>query len=263
MVVDNIDINKLCRAWIEQWKFNPIPKKYNGQTMQRRNCENCGIYYFSFYLPDSGKMYDKMNKDGKYYPQVRSTYQVAFDIIAKLNAKSLLEIGSGNGSFLKMAKEIVPNAVGNEYNTTAAAECRSMGLNVTSDDISKINQKFDVVCHHEVFEHVFETEKFLLNNIRLLNDGGKLIICCPDPEGINRINGKGELHYPPHHQFDFSKKTFDYIAKKFGLKIYSYQKTELQPKEYRKYLTRTGQDVSFEQCKKQFTGHSHVVVFEK
>ena len=112
-------------------------------------------------------------------------------------------------------------------------------------------------------EHVFNTKKFLEENLKLLREGGKLIIATPDPESILTITGKGEFHYPPHHQFDFSKKTFDWIAKKYNLRIYDYIKTEVEPRNYEKYIEITHNKISFNECNKKFTGHSHVVVFEK
>ena len=73
----------------------------------------------------------------------------------------------------------------------------------------------------------------------------------------------GETHFPPHHQYLFSKKSFEYIAKEFGLKITHYQKTDVQERHYLKYIDLTGDNISYEECNKKFTGHSHVVVFEK
>ena len=106
--------------------------------------------------------------------------------------------------------------------------------------------------------------------LRLLKKGGKLIICTPNPEGILSIIGRFQLNLPPHHQFDFSKKSFDYLAKQYNLKIYDYKKVELDYHHYARYVkVLTGKDlpsvdmVGFYKTQEKYTGTSHVVVFEK
>lgn len=261
--IRDININDLTEMWKSHRGFNPISKVYSNDILERRRCKNCGLYYYNYHLPDSELLYKRLEKVEGYYADYRPTYKIALEIIKNIKPKNLLEIGSGNGSFLEYIKDSVKNIKGNEYNSKAVELCKSKGINVTSDPIEKINEKFDVVCHHEVLEHVFETNFFIENNIRLLNKRGKLIIGTPDPEGILIINGNGELHYPPHHQFDFSKKTFEWIAEKYNLKIFDYRKTEVEKRNYERYISLTNDNISYKECKKKFTGHSHVVVFEK
>jgi len=150
------------KMWLDRWHFNPIDKKFENETLERRRCKNCALQFYNFHLPDSAKMYARMDKDGKYYPTTRPTYQIACDIIAKIKPQSVLEIGSGNGSFLEMLKPICPNAKGNEYNKAIAKKCRKRGLDISTKDISKIKERFDVVVSHEVLEHVFNTKEFFV-----------------------------------------------------------------------------------------------------
>jgi 2-polyprenyl-3-methyl-5-hydroxy-6-metoxy-1,4-benzoquinol methylase len=261
--IKDININDLIEMWKLRRGFNPISEIYNNEILERRKCKNCGLYYYNYHLPDSEQLYEKLETIKGYYPAYRPTYKIALDIIKEIKPKNLLEIGSGNGSFLEYIRDSSQTIIGNEYNAKAVEICKSKGLNIISYPIEKINEEFDVVCHHEVLEHVFNTITFIENNIRLLKKGGKLIIGTPDPESILIINGNGELHYPPHHQFDFSKKTFDWIAEEYNLKIYDYIKTEVEKRHYEKYIELTNDKINYEECKKKFTGHSHVIVFEK
>lgn len=165
---------------------------------------------------------------------------------------------------------MVPNIVASEYNQKAADICRQKNFNVVSFNISNLEEKFDVVCAFEVLEHVWNTNEFMHNCLSLLNKKGKLIFGTPDPDSILRINGGGWLNIPPHHQFDFSYQTFEYLAKKYKLKIVGYKKSELSYRHYAKYVENltgmplTSPDITgYIETKKQFSGHTHVVVFEK
>ncbi len=261
--VKSIYINDLIDMWVSKRGFNPISIIYNNKVLIKRKCDNCGLYYYNYHISDSKKLYENLEKVDGYYPVFRPTYKIALEIIKKINPKDLMEIGSGNGSFLEYINNFVPNVIGNEYNKNAVKLCQSKGLNVISKPIKMMKSKFDVVCHHEVLEHVFGTKKFIKENIKLLRKGGKLIIGTPDPESILAITGKGELHYPPHHQFEFSKQTFNWMANKYDLRIYCYKKTKVEQRHYEKYIEITKDNITYEECKKRFTGHSHVVIFEK
>lgn len=261
--INDIKIDDLIKKWNKRWKFNPISNIYIGENLEKRKCSQCGIFYYNYHLSDSKEMYEQMEKIEGYYPTFRQTYKIAYDIINEIKPQNLLEIGSGNGSFLEYIKDIVPTIVGSEYNDLAVEICNKKGLNVTSKLINEIEEEFDVICHHEVLEHIFDTRNFLKDCVRLLKKNGKLIIGCPNPESIRKITGDSELHLPPHHQFDFTKKAFEWIANEFNLKICDYRQEDVKERHYKRYLECTNDNISYEECNKKFVGHAHVIVFEK
>lgn len=268
IVIGKFQIDMLVDQWVERYGFNPIPDVYKGKILEKRRCCECDLSYYNYHLPDDEDLYKRLAKT-HYYPTFRSEYGVATEILQKLQPQSLLEIGCGNGAFLERIQHMVPMVMGSEYNTDAANECKKHGLNVINHDIASISKRFDVVCHFEVMEHVFDTENLMNNALSLLNHNGKLIIGTPDPDGILSVNGNGVLHLPPHHQFDFSKQTFEWLASVYHLKITDYQKTELSYHHYANYVKNlTGMPltqpdmIGFYETQKKYTNHSHVVVFE-
>jgi 2-polyprenyl-3-methyl-5-hydroxy-6-metoxy-1,4-benzoquinol methylase len=269
-MVGKFEINALIDTWITRYKFNPIPDIYRDKILEKKHCAVCGLYFYNYHLKDSEKLYEKLMNVPRYYTYFRGEYGTAAEIIKNLQPNSVLEIGSGNGGFLERIQNLVPKVTGCEYNKKAAKLCSEKGLKILTQDITSIEKKFDVICHFEVLEHIFDTKNFIKNNLNLLKPEGKLIIGTPDPEGILCVNGIGPFNLPPHHQFDFSKESFEFIAKMYNLNIFYYQKSELEYKHYKKYTEIiTGQELTqpdmpgYLELKKEYTGHSHIVVFEK
>ena len=104
----------------------------------------------------------------------------------------------------------------------------------------------------------------------MVNKEGYIIFGVPNPEGILSVNGKGCLNLPPHHQYGFSKKSFDYIADKYNLEITHYIETELTYRNYLKYVKNiTGYELNsadisgYLATKKEYKDHSHLIVFKK
>jgi|GEM_PF-3102542 len=272
VTIGRFQIDLMIDMWITRKGFNPIADIYRGDNLLKRVCKNCGIYFYNYRLRDSEEFYQNLSCKSlsNYHPAFRCEYGMATEIIEQIKPKSLFEIGSGDGQFLKRIQHIVPRIIGSEYNTSAANKARARGLEILTQDIGTINEQFDIVCHFEVLEHVFDTKPLMENSVKLLKKGGKLIIGTPDPEGVLAISGVGELNLPPHHHFDFSKASFEWLAKKYNLKIFHYQKSELSYRKYARYVQNlTGKEltqpdiVGFYETQKRFSGHSHMVVFEK
>lgn len=270
VVVGKIDVDLLISYWVEKFGFNPIADVYRHKMLEKRYCENCGLYYYNYHFPDSDEMYDLISERSNYYPNFREEFGMATEIIEKSKPKSLLEIGCGDGSFLQRIQHIVPNAVGSEYNPHAVKLCQEKGLDVVGTKIENLKTQFDIVCNFEVLEHVYDSLNFLKQSLKLLKTGGKLIIGTPDPEGVNAYIARYQLNLPPHHHHDFSKKCFDWLCKKLNLKIVHYQKSELDYRHYASYVREiTGKELGqpdmsgFYETQKRITGEFHFVVFEK
>lgn len=272
MMVGKFSIDAMIDVWVRRINFNPIADVYRHCYLEKRRCMNCGLYFYNYHLPDSEIFYATLEKriETGYYPQYREEYGDASQYIDKLKPQSLIEIGSGTGNFIERIRHMVPETVASEYNREAAKICLQKNIKTIPIDIAKIQNKFDIVCAFEVLEHVWDNDTFMQNCVNLLHKKGKIIFSTPDPEGILTINENGWLNLPPHHQFDFSYQTFEFLAQKYGLTIVEYKKSELLYRQYAKYVENiTGKPLTtpditgFLETKKQFSGHSHFVIFEK
>ena len=259
--IRDFKIDEIIDKWIEKRDINPIPDIYRHKKLIQKRCNNCGLYYYNYHLPDSTELYELLCQKN-YYPKFRDEFLPAKNIIAKYKPKSLIELGCGCGNFLCYIKDLVPNSYGSETISKAIDLCKEKGVNVISST-TDIHNKFDIVCHFELMEHVFDINAFIANNIALLNQNGKIILGTPNPESVLSEINFDILDLPPHHQFLFSYKTFNWIAHQYKLRIINYQQTTLDAYRYEMYKSANSTKQSFEDLQNSLIGDTHVVVFEK
>ena len=107
----------------------------------------------------------------------------------------LLDVGCGNGAFLKMAQAAGWSVQGIDFDPIAVAEARRQGLAVDLGGIDQLAdqaQTYDwITCSH-VLEHVHEPQQLLQSLHCLLRPGGTLWLQTPNLESI------GHRAYGPH-----------------------------------------------------------------
>lgn len=137
---------------------------------------------------------------------------------------TLLDLGCGNGEFLRIAKSCGWEVVGVDPDLEAVASGLRLGLNVRHGGIEQFdteNELFDVITLSHVIEHVHEPVATLKAAYRLLKPGGQLWLETPN------IDSLGHRYYmknwrglePPRHLVLFNRSsltnalaTADFIA---------------------------------------------------
>ena len=113
--------------------------------------------------------------------------QVVFDQLAKLSFDSLIDIGCGDGRFLREAARRYPYAklLGVDYSQRGIQIAKAMNPNLNYKTVniveSPISERFDVATLIEVLEHVppVQIAPFLEAIANVLNDNGWLILTVP------------------------------------------------------------------------------------
>ncbi|HET7220715.1 MAG TPA: class I SAM-dependent methyltransferase [Vicinamibacterales bacterium] len=207
-------------------------------------CETCSLVYVSP-RPKRQREIDALYTNRKY-----STRQVSHAVstsrmreahwrLARVEEHApargrLLDVGCSAGSFLLAARErgwhvrgidISPGAV--EHASTAH------GLDVrvaTLEDAAFSPAAFDVITLFECIEHMLHPSRALTSAHRLLRDGGLLVITTPNVDGfvprvtyqlLGRTIGAWEHPTPPHHLYQFSRRTLDALLQKAGFSVVS------------------------------------------
>lgn len=194
-------------------------------------CTSCGLARSRFALdPEEAEQYyrDDYNlntNDGEEHyfyingkPIARS--EVIFDRYIKnslnlTNCKTILEVGCGKGSLLKVISRNWPHVLvkGIEASIEACESGRKSGLDIHNGfldekTIEEIGMKFDAVIAIGVIEHVIDPLALLSRLSHLLKSGGHLLIACPDAScfAYDIFFEDHFFHFTPNHLIEMLGK---------------------------------------------------------
>ena len=132
----------------------------------------------------------------------------------------LLDVGCGNGEFLRFARRYGWNVVGVDFDESAVAEARSDGLDVRTGSIDIIDntERFDFISLSHVIEHVYDPVELIQECYALLNDGGTLWLETPNIESFGYALYKSNWRglEPPRHIMLFNISILSEILLKAG-----------------------------------------------
>ena len=136
------------------------------------------VYTKEFYGKTKPDYFKKQKKDLKWWDMV---FEERYEMIEKLLPKakrSILDIGSGPGFFLKFGKDRGWETRGVEPSISAVKYSRSLGLDVANnffgDKLTRKLGTFDAVHMHGVLEHLPNPKETIKICYSLLNKGGVL-----------------------------------------------------------------------------------------
>ena len=157
------------------------------------------------------------------------TMQEAYTKLAKLikkeyKPKSILEIGSNDGVFIKHFKGI--NNLGVEPCKNLALITRKMGIKTYDDfwtyklskKIIKKHKRFDVIYSANTISHIHNLDETFRAINNSLNDNGVFIL--EDPSLFEVIKNTSYDQFYDEHAYVFSITALKNITEKLGLKIF-------------------------------------------
>jgi len=133
----------------------------------------------------------------------------------------LLDVGCGNGSFLKRMREKGWNAEGLDFDPLAIERAQSDGLHARLGDLTTMGypaNSFNAITMNHVIEHVGNPEAYIAECWRILAPGGKLIVVTPNNRswGHHLFGRNWRDLDPPRHLHVFSSKSLLRIARRAG-----------------------------------------------
>ena len=150
-----------------------------------------------------------------------------FELVKKhFTSGSLLDVGCGSGDFLRIASErykIFGIDVSSEAINLAKVRLPMFKKNLRScmiEELVSCSKQYDVVCLWDVIEHIRNPLFTIQQTFDLVKKNGILFISTPDFGSIMAKVMKKNWAFmiPPLHTCFFSKKAFDFLAKKIGAK---------------------------------------------
>jgi SAM-dependent methyltransferase len=209
-----------------------------GDSFRLVRCNRCGLVYINP-RPDNEEM-------KKYYPPAnwpRATANIDPDRaeihwepwrkIMELRAKpiliykkrgKILDVGCGDGFFLKYMKELGWDVYGVEPGESASRYARDiLGLNVFSGNLEESpypDNFFDVINLYAVFEHLPNPSGALIKIRQILQDWGLLVITVPNFTGFESkiFRTRWVALKAPEHLYHFSPPTLKKIIEKANFK---------------------------------------------
>lgn len=153
-------------------------------------CRSCG-FVFDNPRPTLNALIDFYSKPGKYdswlvelQPRERLWRRRLRKIRSTKRPGTLLDVGTGIGQFLSLARNDYSEVHGTEVSSTAVEIAREKyGLNLfhgTVDDLPSQGRTFDNITLFHVLEHVPDPKAMLQTCHSLLKPGGCLVIAVPN-----------------------------------------------------------------------------------
>ena len=191
-------------------------------------CENCHILFYFPPISGDETFYEALQKIENYYLKEKEEYIYAKKFIES-NHK-VLEVGCGEGWF---AEYINPKEyVGLELSKSAAESALRRGIkvmNIPLEIFAKENsERFDIVAGFQIIEHVPNPKEFFEAKILSLKKVVKLIISVPNEDSFIKHITNPLLNMPPHHITRWRASVFEYLARKYNLKILDIYYEKLQ-----------------------------------
>lgn len=203
---------------------------WQGAECHFLRCENCRFCFALPFVAGDRTFYSIAYGDAKYAPW-KWEHQLTYDALQKSIASGegrqfrLLEIGAGNGSFVK---GVSPSLIGKEnvlcieYSDSGANEISRYGIKCSTSDIrnaefSEYENSFDAICMFHVLEHMSEFDEVFERITSLATERADLFIAVPNGkyrEAYDRIGVV--LDVPPTHISRWNKKCFEIIGERYG-----------------------------------------------
>lgn len=211
-------------------------------------CKSCGVIYLypqltveqehQFYVNEfegfmSGRAAEKAGWEApeRHRNANQSQFQRRWEYLKKYLPErgKILEFGCSSGFMLFPLKEKGYDCYGIEPSGCFSEYVRSKGIEVF-ENYGAVKEKFDVVMHYFVLEHVRDPLDFINSNLNLLKSGGKLIVEIPnaaDPlHTIYNIPEFEKFYWSIAHHWYFNEGSLHFLLSKIPGITYELQRDQ-------------------------------------
>jgi len=216
----------ICYTEVEERNFKETyVSPYNNQEYKRYECPNCDVHWWEplkiipeFYESEVFEYYIAFHEVMGTRLQVWHT--PFFKYFPSNVRGKLLDVGCGDGRFLRHAKEQGFEVWGIDFDKKSVENVKrnlgidtvfAMSLEEFYEYAKERGLKFNVITFFEVLEHQDKPNEFLEMVKGLLREGGYIAGSVPNRERLFVEMEWKYFHgdYPPHHFLRFSKSSLE------------------------------------------------------
>ena len=233
-----------------------------GLTLPLYRCNKCGFVFAN--VRNLSNLYEELI-DNEYVKSAlqreKQLNRLLKQTKAFLPGKTILDVGAGNGLFVKLAKAEGYNMHGLEPSRFLAEQAQAEGLPIRNTAIPDYSlNMFDAIYMTDVIEHIAEPLPLLKQYVECLKDGGVLVIVTPNISSLTaRMMGKRWWHFRIAHVGYYNKRTLEALLRQANLRLIRY----LTPVWFFSAgyaLERLGQYVPFLKSKKPLISLSRIFI---
>jgi len=200
------------------------------QSVEVHRCRSCGFGFPIPYVAGDIEFYNVAYGES-HYPRDRWEFRQTIAALELRNGSgALLEVGAGEGWFLKMlqagrlGKRYGMEAL--EYDRAAIMKLQHRGFTAREGSIADLlnepsqERRFAVICLFQTLEHMDRIDDAFRALRYLLADGGSIFISVPFGPGIDEQERVVEFwDMPPVHVGRWLANCFEIIAARHGLRV--------------------------------------------
>jgi 2-polyprenyl-3-methyl-5-hydroxy-6-metoxy-1,4-benzoquinol methylase len=221
-----------------------------GQRYSVRQCCQCGLgvtdpqpsedelrslYKSEYYRTTGPGPQNALTRLGRYL--VRQVLRGHDPLLESAQRGRILDIGCGNGEFLRRMGELGWETHGTDSSPAAVQLARRFAKDVRLARASEPvfdDKQFDVVTMFNVFEHVPDPIETLAEVYRILKDEGRLILEVPNFQSLAfRIVQRNWIGLDvPRHLYHYSPRALITLAEAQGLQVESFRGFKFLPNLY-------------------------------
>ena len=201
------------------------------ESVSTFQCYECGLIYHSPLSSGDSLFYEDLCKRPFYYEKDKFEYRHAISFLKDHRPRTVLDFGCGNGRFLSKIKGEF-EVKGAEHNRKAVEELIAQDIALDSQD-----DTYDFIMASQVLEHSHSPRDCLDRITDKLKPGGYLFLSVPNPESPYIKEIFNPLDLPPHHISRWPKRSLEWVAAHYDLKILDYFQEPMRIRHYLELLS--------------------------